>query len=148
MVHRQFTSRMKYLGIQDAPRKFRAPSQAQAGAWTGTIFKVTKDLISKSVTQEKWENGKRIVDDLLSAITDHPFERPLVNRKTLERQTGFLNHLSMTFEDLTPHLKGFYLTLNSWRDKRDANDWKVSDKTWMNCLVARTGKWFHHGGWI
>ena len=29
-VHRQFTSRMQYLGIQDAHRKFRPPSQDQA----------------------------------------------------------------------------------------------------------------------
>ena len=47
-VHRQFASRMQYLGIQDAPRKFRPPSQDQAGAWTGTIFKVTKTLLSQN----------------------------------------------------------------------------------------------------
>lgn len=33
-VHRQFSSQMQYLGIQDAPRKLRPPSQSQAGAWT------------------------------------------------------------------------------------------------------------------
>ena len=46
-VHRQFPSRMQYLGIQDAPRKFRPPSQDQAGAWTGTIFKITKNVMDK-----------------------------------------------------------------------------------------------------
>ena len=60
---------------------------------------------------------------------------PLLNRKRLERHTGFLNHLSMTFEDFTPFLKGFYLTLNSWRPKRDAHDWKMSDKQWVQLLV-------------
>ena len=34
-VHRQFTDRTQYLGIQDALRKFQPPSQDQAGAWTG-----------------------------------------------------------------------------------------------------------------
>jgi hypothetical protein len=38
---------------------------------------------------------------------------------------------------MTPFLKGFYLTLNSWRPKRDADDWKMSDKLWMQCLVAQ-----------
>ena len=58
LVHRQFTSRMQYLGIQDAPRKFRPPSQGLAGAWTGTFFKITQKVISKYVSQEKWLKGK------------------------------------------------------------------------------------------
>ncbi|KAI2511896.1 hypothetical protein MHU86_2412 [Fragilaria crotonensis] len=136
-VHRQFTSRMQYLGIQDAPRKFRPPSQDQAGAWTGTIFKITKHDITKSVSQEKWMKGKLIIENLYSLIREHPLERPLINRKELERQTGFLNHLTMTFDDMTPFLKGFYLTLNSWRGKRDPDDWKMDDKIWMKCLVAQ-----------
>ena len=60
-----------------------------------------------------------------------------LKRKDLERQTGFLNHLTMTFDDMTPFRKGFYLTLNSWRSKLDKDDWKMSDKTWMQCLVAQ-----------
>ena len=123
------TSRMQYLGIQDAPRKFRPPSQDQAGAWTGTIFKITKKLITKSVSQEKWDKGRSIVSSLSALVVAHSDGRPRINRKELERQTGFLNHLTMTFDDMTPFLKGFYLTLNSWRPKRDEDDWKVSDKT-------------------
>ena len=46
-VRRQFASRMQYLGIQDAPRKYRLPSKSNTGAWTGTIFSVDKDVISK-----------------------------------------------------------------------------------------------------
>lgn len=136
-VHRQFTSRIQYLGILDAPRKFRPPSQSQTGAWTGTIFKITKNVISKSVSQEKWMKGTAIVENLSKLLSDHPCERPLLNRKELERQTGFLNHLTMTFDEMTPFLKGFYLTLNSWRPNRDSDDLKVSDETWMKCLVAQ-----------
>jgi hypothetical protein len=128
---------MQYLGIQDAPRKFRPPSQDQAGAWTGTIFKVTQKVITKSVSQEKWEKGRKIVEDLSRTMSSHPDERPLLNRKDLERHTGFLNHLTMTYDDMTPFLKGFYLTLNSWRPKRDPDNWKMSDKSWMQCLVAQ-----------
>jgi hypothetical protein len=41
--------------------------------------------------------------------------RPVLDRKQLERDVGFLNHLAMAFEVTTPFLKGFYLILNSWR---------------------------------
>ena len=139
-VHRQFMSRCQYLGIQDAPRKYRPPSQDQAGAWTGTIFRINRNVITKSVSLEKWNKGKDIIASLSNLIKDHPFERPVLNRKELERHTGFLNHLTMTFDDMTPFLKGFYLTLNSWRPKRDSHDWKMTDKTWMKCLVAQLEK--------
>ena len=60
--------------------------------------------------------------------------RPRLNRKELERMTGFLNHLTMTFDDATPFLKGFYLTINSWRPQRDYDDWKMSDKRWREVM--------------
>ena len=144
-VHRQFTSRMQYLGIQHAPRKFRPPSQDQAGAWTGTIFNVTKRAITKSVMQDKWMKGKSIIHNLTELINDHPNERPLLNWKELERHTGFLNHLTMTFDDMTPFLKGFYLTLNSWHGKRNAHSWNLDNKTWMNLSRSTVGKWVYHG---
>ena len=128
---------MQYLGIQDAPRKFRPPSQSQTGAWTGTIFKIDNNVISKSVSQEKWEKGIGIIENLSRPLKSHESGRPTMNQKELERQTGFLNHLTMTFDKMTPYLKGFYLTLNYWRPKRDKDDWKMSDKTWMRCLVAQ-----------
>ena len=56
-VRRQFAARIQYLGMQDAPRKFRLPSQmnATSRAWTGTVFKVGSRPITKSVAQEKWK---------------------------------------------------------------------------------------------
>ncbi len=77
LVHRQFTGHMQYLGIQDAPRKFRPPLQDQAGAWTGTIFKVKSSRITKTFFQEKWSKAKDIVRLLFEAINVHPFERPV-----------------------------------------------------------------------
>jgi hypothetical protein len=140
-VHRQFASRIQYLGMQDAPRKFRPPSQHQAGAWTGTIFRITSDTITKSVSSEKWIKGTSIVRRLGEAVAGQVDGRPMLNRKMLERETGFLNHLSMTFEQITPYLKGFYLSLNSWRLGRDLEDWKVSGKEWNRILIDR----FHNG---
>ena len=43
----------------------------------------------------------------------------------------------MTFEDTTPFLKGFYLTLNSWRRCRDHEGWKVADNRWSAYLFGR-----------
>jgi hypothetical protein len=37
-VHRQYVSKQQYLGIQDAPRKTRPPSQVKCGAWAGTVI--------------------------------------------------------------------------------------------------------------
>ena len=48
-----------------------------------------------------------------------------------------MNHLAMTFETMNPFLKGFYLTLNSWRSGRDDGDWKVTPKRWRALLFAK-----------
>jgi hypothetical protein len=41
---------MQYLGVQDAPRMFRPPSQDQAETRTGAIYKVKKRVITKIVS--------------------------------------------------------------------------------------------------
>ena len=43
----------------------------------------------------------------------------------------------MTFDVITPYLKGFYLTLNSWRSHRDEGDWRVADKRWQQILMEK-----------
>lgn len=136
-VYHQFASRVQYLGMQNAPRKFRPPSQQNAGAWTGTIFKIGSSHITKSVSQEKWDKGRDMIGRRLEELRTSKDNRPFLDRRVLERETGFLNHLSMTFETMIPYLKGFYLTLNSWREGRDENDWKVSAKRWRMLLRAR-----------
>ena len=47
-VHRRFASRFQHLGMQDTPRKFRPPSQSNAGAWTGSLFRVGADQVTIS----------------------------------------------------------------------------------------------------
>ena len=136
-VYHQFASRIQYLGMQNAPRKFRPPSQINAGAWTGTIFKIGTQFITKSVSQEKWDKGRNMIEKRLNELKASEDARPFLDRRELERETGFLNHLSMTFETMVPYLKGFYLTLNSWREGRDENDWKLSPKRWRMILSAR-----------
>ena len=89
------------------------------------MFEVSPDSITKSVPTEKWEKGITILARLKEACDSDALARPILNRKQLERETGFLNHLAMTYDTTTPFLKGFYLTLNSWRPWRDDEDWKM-----------------------
>ena len=133
LVYRQFASRMQYLGLQNAPRKFRPPSQDQAGAWMGTIFRVGPESVSKTVSEEKWQKGRDMLGSIRQLLSD--CDCPIFDRKLLEKQTGFLNHLAMTFEDLNPFLKGFYLTLNSWRAGRNREGWKVPKKDWTQVML-------------
>ncbi len=91
----------------------------------------------KTVLKEKWLKGKAIIQGVETLVRNHPISHPSLKQKDLEQHTGFLNHLAMTFEDMSPLLKGFYLTFSSWRGKRDVGDWKMSNKVWMKCLVAQ-----------
>ena len=108
-VHRQYVSKQQYLGIQDAPRKTRPPSQDLCGAWAGTIIRVSPERITRSVSQAKWDKGRDILRwckeqaDLGKGI---PF-KPFLSKK------GFLVHLCMTYKFLTPFLKGFHLLTDS-----------------------------------
>ena len=45
---RQVATRESYLGIQDAARKRRPPSQ-NAGAWAGSILRTNGEEVGKSV---------------------------------------------------------------------------------------------------
>ena len=51
--------------------------------------------------------------------------------KRLEQIRGFLCHMAMTYETITPFLKGLHLTLAAYLPQRDADGWKVSDKKWL-----------------
>jgi hypothetical protein len=133
-VARQFASRLQYLGIQDAPRKRRPPARV-TGAWAGAIFSTINGLISQSVSQAKWDKGKEIVRKLLELLLENVDGD--MDYKDLERARGFLGHLSMTYEILTPFLKGFHLTLASHLPYRDDDGWKMTEKAWDAYIQIR-----------
>lgn len=127
-VARQFASRLQYLGIQDAPQK-RQPPIRTPNAWSGTVQVIEPTSISKTVTQEKWDKARRIVQErakeLSIILQDLRQHLPLIVIKQLEKDTGFLVHLAITFPSIMPFLKGFYLTMNSWRSDRKSDGWKM-----------------------
>jgi hypothetical protein len=85
-IARQVASRLQYLGIQDAPRKRRPPVQ-NPGAWVGAIFSTSANKITQTVSQAKWDKGKRQVELLVDQLSQDP--KNLLNYKELERTRAF-----------------------------------------------------------
>jgi hypothetical protein len=125
-VHRQYVSKQQYLGIQDAPRKTRPPSQEKCGAWARTVIRVTPDCITRSVTQAKWDKGRAVIAWFWEARDKG---KGYTYKQVLSKK-GFLVHLCMTFSFLTPFLKGFHLLSDSWRANRGVDGWKVQAREW------------------
>lgn len=117
---------MNHLGEQDASRKRRGSSQ-RSGAWIGGVFRADKSTIGILTSQEKWDKGKSIVKKWISRA----FIGATLNRKDLEKDRGFLVHLSMVYPGLVPYLKGFHLSLESWRPDRNSQGWKLPVNDWL-----------------
>jgi hypothetical protein len=64
----------------------------------------------------------------------------LFKYKEMEQATGFLCHLSMTYEDLAPYLKGFYLSLHHHLPRRDTKGWKMNEKRWDAYIHSKLDK--------
>jgi hypothetical protein len=130
-VARQVASRLQYLGIQDAPRKRRAPSQTP-GAWAGAVFATKDGKVTKSISQEKWDKARAMIQELIDEADGDPSHE--FGYKRLEQIRGFLCHLAMTYDNITPFLKGLHLTLASFLPQRDSEGWKMSDRQWLKKL--------------
>jgi hypothetical protein len=137
---------LQYLGIQEASRKRRPPTQSP-GAWAGGVFRTSAISVYASVSQEKWDKAKTLVAALWKVMEDAGLEsdgcdvsRLELDYKELEITRGFLVHLSMTFEMLTHHLKGFHLALASHLSGRDKEGWRISDAEWTTYLLAKADK--------
>ena len=128
-VARQVASRLQYLGMQDAPRKRRPPSQ-NPGAWAGSVFRISSESVAKTVSQEKWDKAKAITQDLSRLLLQGPECGVVLNYKDLERKRGFLGHLCMTFRFIIPFMKGLHLTIDSWRPLRGRDGWKLPRDEW------------------
>lgn len=125
-------SKLNYLGEQDAARK-RGEASQTPGAWAGSVIVSKEDEgLYVSVSQEKWDKVRKIVEgyQVLLMRSDQNEEDVMLDHKQLERDTGFLVHVFMTYDNLRPYLKGFYLTLNEWRFDRRKDGWKLERKDW------------------
>ncbi len=121
LATRRTASRCNHLGIQDASRKRKGPSQGP-GPWAGTITR-TKDGVQGSVPQGKWDKCRAILRQDLDALRRG---HTSMDRAALESHRGFLNHLARTYGWINPYLKGYHLTLDAWRPYREEDGWKLA----------------------
>jgi hypothetical protein len=69
-----------------------------------------------------------VEDSLCFQLAQDPKSR--LNYKELERTRFFICHLSMTFELITPFLKGFHLTILGQLPRRNSEGWKIAERSW------------------
>ena len=126
-------SRINYLGQQDSPRKRRRVS-LEPGAWSGAV--IVSDMAKSlfvTCSMEKWLKTKAIVEGISKLLREGGDEITL-DRKQLERDRGFLVHISRTFTQAIPYLKGIHHTLESWRMGRDSDGWKLNSEAMVEWL--------------
>jgi hypothetical protein len=121
LCSRRVASSLNWLGIQDAPRKRRDPSQTP-GPWAGSIIQTENGVLCFSISQERWEKTKLILNWTDNSTT----ECDKIEFKTLESYRGFLVYVVRTYPMMNPYLKGIHLTLDSWRPWRKEDGWKMT----------------------
>ena len=92
------------------------------GEWAGTMTETVEEQVSLLISQKKWDKANVIIRRNIKELE----LRTVLNHEQLERDRGFLIYLSRTYKSMVPYLKGFHLTLDSWREGRDVDDWKKS----------------------
>lgn len=128
----QIGSRLSWFGLQNASSKRTEASQTPE-AWAGTVIHTDGENVMLLVSQEKWEKTQRWIQ-WLSSYTE--VGEPLPH-KELERCRGFLIYVSRTYKPFVPYLRGLHLTLESWRDFRDKDGWKLVDKEIQMLMAGR-----------
>ena len=128
---RKVASSANYLGQQEAARK-RRPTSQKSGACIGAVFRSDDEVIGILISQEKWNKVKSIIAKWMEVLKE---PNALLNRKDLERDRGFLVHISMAYPTFTPYLKGLHLTLEMWRPDRDPEGWKLPKNDWARLQV-------------
>jgi hypothetical protein len=122
---RQTASRVNELGIQEAARKRRWPSQ-KPGAWAGSIVEASEQGVYVTVSQERWTKARRYIGEIVDELASSG--NKTLDFKPLERKRGFLIYVTRTYPAMVPYLKGIHQTLDSWRTNRDSEGWKLSAK--------------------
>jgi hypothetical protein len=97
-----------FLGIQDAARKRRKASQTP-GAWAGAVVSTDGEGVYVSVSQEKWDKAKAMID---ATAAEAAAAENWLDRKVLKQRRGFLCYVTRTHPAMVPYLKGFHLTID------------------------------------
>ena len=119
----QIATRESYLGIQDAARKRRPPTQ-MAGAWAGSIIRTNESEVGVVVSEERWNKTRSIISGWYKKLEKNSLAE--FDTKTLMSERGFLIYISRTYKSMTTFLKGLHLTIDGWRSDRDEEGWKTA----------------------
>jgi hypothetical protein len=73
-------------------------------------------------SQEKWDCIKTICEHWWSLL-----ERGETNLdfKPLRSDRGFMVYVTQAYPGMKPYLKGFHLSLETWKGGRDSKGWKL-----------------------
>ena len=71
-----------------------------------------------------------MLKELKDQVPEEGDLKPL-NFKRLEQIRGFLCHMSMTYENIAPFLKGFHLTLCGHLSSRNQDGWRLPEKAFI-----------------
>ena len=121
------STKQAYLGIQDALRKLRAAGGTKRpGAWAGSSVCVEEDKgVVVLTSQEKWNRLKSICQYWLDQLNRGDI---MLEFKRLRSDRGFLVYVTQVYPSMKPYVKGFHLSLESWRGGRDAEGWKIKSE--------------------
>jgi hypothetical protein len=127
------STRESYLGIQDALQKLRSRRGSKSpGVWAGVNVLIEEDGgVSVTTSQEKWDQMKAICSYWLTELNAG---RNNLDFKRLQTDRGFLVYVMQAYPGMKPYLKGFHLSLESWRGGRDQDGWKreQGENEWDN----------------
>ena len=88
---------------------------------------VKDENIFSYVSLKKWNKGEGFIINWLNELEEAGMKNrtALLDHKTMEEGRGFLVYLARTYTSIVPYLKGIHLTIDSWRDGRDEEGWKL-----------------------
>jgi hypothetical protein len=138
----QVGSRESYLGIQDAARKRRPPSQ-NPGAWAGSMIRTNGSDVGILISEERWKKTRSIIRKWLNKLLQNANADLEVSEMLSDR--GFLIYIGRTYRELNPFFKGIHLTLDGWRKNRDDDGWRVAtsyvERNTVKCADASTSEY-------
>jgi len=76
-------------------------------------------------SQEKWDRMKSICSFWLEQLDQGMSE---LGYKRLLSDRGFMVYVTQAYPGMKPYLKGFHLSLETWRGGRDEEGWKMTPK--------------------
>ena len=117
------STREAYLGLQDALQKVRHnDGTTTPGSWAGVnVCMERNEGVVVMSSQDKWDRMKVICAHWLDVVSGGQKE---LDFKQLRSDRGFMVYVTQAYPGMKPYLKGFHLSLETWRGNRSADGWK------------------------